>query len=191
MVGHLQSQSVVRYGLTLGKPNFLERRAYPDEKRWQFADTVTYSMGNHTLKFGGDVNRVNDLLDNLFQEGGAYTYNNVVDFISDFAIPSGRRYTRYNQGFGPSAFSFTTTDYNFFIQDDIRVTPQADSQSWDCVTNTKSCLNRRFPIRQRRKPPGSPRIRTTLVRGLDLPMTFLVMAELRFAVATESTMDES
>jgi hypothetical protein len=85
---------------------------------------MTYSFGNHTLKFGGDINRVNDVLDNLFQEGGAYNYNNIVDFISDFAIPSGKRYSSYNQGFGPTAFKFSTTDYNFFIQDDIRVSPR-------------------------------------------------------------------
>ena len=110
--------------ITFGKPNFLERRAFPDEKRWQFADTVTLSAGNHTIKWGGDVNRVSDLNDNLFQEGGAYSYSNIVDFISDFAIPSGKRYSSYNQGFGPSAFKFSTTDINFFIQDDIRVSPR-------------------------------------------------------------------
>ncbi len=110
--------------ITFGKPNFLERKSYPDEKRWQYADTMTYSRGNHTFKFGGDINRVSDLLDNLFQEGGAYSYSNLVDFLSDFAIPSGRRYSSYNQGFGPTAFKFNTTDYNFFFQDDIRVSPR-------------------------------------------------------------------
>ena len=110
--------------ITFGKPNFLERRAFPDEKRWQFADTVTLSAGNHTIKWGGDVNHVKDVNDNLFQEGGAYSYSNIVDFISDFAIPSGKRYSSYNQGFGPSAFEFSTTDINFFIQDDIRVSPR-------------------------------------------------------------------
>ncbi|MBA3713796.1 MAG: TonB-dependent receptor [Pyrinomonadaceae bacterium] len=115
--------------ITFGKPNFLDRRAFPDEKRWQYADTMTYTVGNHTLKFGGDINRVSDLNDNLFQEEGAYAYNNIVDFLTDFAIPSGRCgtgfnqrcYSRFNQGFGPTAFKFSTTDYNFFIQDDIRV----------------------------------------------------------------------
>ncbi len=110
--------------ITFGKPNFLERRAFPDEKRYQFADTVTLSHGNHTIKWGGDVNHVSDLNDNLFQEGGAYSYSNIVDFISDFAIPSGKRYSSYNQGFGPSAFKFSTTDINFFVQDDIRVSPR-------------------------------------------------------------------
>lgn len=113
-------QVAINNVITLGKPNFLERRAYPDEKRWQYADTMTYSTGNHTLKFGGDINYVNDLLDNLFQEGGAYSYNNLVDFLSDFANPAGRRYNTFSQGFGPSAFQFTTTDFNFFFQDDWR-----------------------------------------------------------------------
>jgi hypothetical protein len=110
--------------ITFGKPNFLERRSYPDEKRWQYADTMTYTVGNHTLKFGGDINRVNDVLDNLFQEGGAYAYTNLVDFLSDFANPAGKRYSSFNQGFGPAAFKFSTTDYNLFIQDDIRVSPK-------------------------------------------------------------------
>jgi hypothetical protein len=110
--------------ITFGKPNFLERRAFPDEKRWQYADTVTLTAGNHTLKFGGDINHVTDLNDNLFQEGGAYSYSNLVDFISDFAIPAGKRYSSFNQGFGPSAFKFATTDINWFVQDDIRVSPR-------------------------------------------------------------------
>lgn len=110
--------------ITFGKPNFLERRAFPDEKRWQYADTVTMTRGNHTIKWGGDINYVTDVNDNLFQEGGAYSYSNLVDFISDFAIPSGKRYSSYNQGFGPPAFKFPTTDFNYFVQDDIRVSPR-------------------------------------------------------------------
>jgi hypothetical protein len=116
-------------GFTFGKPNFLERKSYPDEKRWQYADTVTYTRGIHSFKFGGDVNRVNDVLDNLFQEEGAYSYTNLVDWLTDNAIPAGRCgaafnqkcYTSYNQGFGPTAFKFSTTDFNVFFQDDIRV----------------------------------------------------------------------
>jgi hypothetical protein len=110
-------------GITFGKPNFLDRAAYPDERRTQFADTVTFIKGKHTVKFGGDYNYVSDLLDNLFQNAGAYSYNNVVDFLSDFAIPSGKRYTSFGQGFGPTAFKFSTKDYNLFAQDDIRLTP--------------------------------------------------------------------
>ncbi len=111
-------------GITFGKPNFLDRVAYPDERRTQFADTVTFIQGRHTFKFGGDFNYVHDLLDNLFQNAGAYSYSNITDFLSDFAVPAGKRYTSFNQGFGPTAFKFATRDYNFFAQDDFRITPR-------------------------------------------------------------------
>ena len=127
-------------GVTFGTPNFLPRAAYPDERRYQFADTMTISKGNHTIKFGVDINHVNDILDNLFDVNGAYSYNNINDFIIDYtnsqgAIPgvpcvrssrlAGRCYTSsFSQAFGPSRFEFSTNDYNFFIQDDFRVTPR-------------------------------------------------------------------
>lgn len=134
-------------GFTFGKQDFLERFANPDEKRWQYADTMTVSRGRHTFKFGGDVNRVNDLLDNLRLESGSYNYSNLGDFIIDYAnrvgtgdlrtagnvqcftntgaraaLRAGQCYTsNFQQAFGPTAFSIKTTDYNFFLQDDIRV----------------------------------------------------------------------
>lgn len=122
-------------GFTFGKPNFLDRVAYPDERRTQIADTVTLIQGKHTIKFGGDFNYVSDLLDNLFQNAGAYSYASIVDFISDLAFPATggcfvtgsttvrtKCYTSFNQGFGPTAFKFNTKDYNFFAQDDFRAT---------------------------------------------------------------------
>lgn len=108
-------------GITIGKPNFLNRNAYPDEKRWQYADTVTMTRGRHTIKFGGDFNHVSDTLDNLFSESGVYVYSTLANWLVDFNIPSSHRYSSYQQGFGPSAFKFATRDYNFFFQDDIRV----------------------------------------------------------------------
>src|SRR5262249_26240308 len=63
-----------------GKPNFLERRAYPDERKFQIGDTATLLSGTHLLKFGFDINHTHDLLDSLFQEGGVYNYANRVDY---------------------------------------------------------------------------------------------------------------
>ncbi len=134
-------------GFTFGKQDFLERYANPDEKRWQYADTVTMSRGMHTFKVGGDINRVNDLLDNLRLEGGSYAYSNINEFIIDYlnlttngalraaavkcfntgtpqraTLTAGKCYTsNFQQAFGPTAFSIQTTDFNFFAQDDIRV----------------------------------------------------------------------
>ncbi len=78
-------------GLTFGKPNFLERTHNPLEKNFQVVDNVTLTVGNHTLKWGVDFLRTNDVLDNLFQEGGVYSYGNtgpnaaINDFIVDYA----------------------------------------------------------------------------------------------------------
>ena len=131
-------------GFTSGKPTFLDRRAFPDEKRWQYADTMTVTRGNHTVKFGADINYVTDVNDNLFTEAGSYFYTTINDFIVDHtnftsngALRTAGRLcstsTRlagqcysgtYNQGFGPPRFEFATTDYNFFFQDDWRVSPR-------------------------------------------------------------------
>jgi len=136
-------------GQTFGKPTFLDRTAFPDERRWQYADTVTMTNGNHTIKFGGDINHVKDTDDNLFTEAGSYAYNQgttpINDFILDYmnwvlggtlrtagtkciAQPTktvGQCYGgTFNQGFGPSKFIFTTDDFNYFIQDEWRYTPR-------------------------------------------------------------------
>jgi outer membrane receptor protein involved in Fe transport len=135
---------VLTNGLEFGKPNFLERRAQPDERRIQFADSVTISSGNHAVKFGGDFNHIRDLQDSLFTEGGQYTYATINDFIVDYVNftssgalrtanrqcatstrIAGKCYTsNYTQGFGPSRFSFNTQNLAYFLQDDWRVTPQ-------------------------------------------------------------------
>ncbi|HEV2706063.1 MAG TPA: carboxypeptidase regulatory-like domain-containing protein [Pyrinomonadaceae bacterium] len=134
-------------GLNFGTPTFLERRAFPDEKRWQYADNVTISRGQHTIKFGADINHVNDLIDNLRNEGGSFFYNNINDFLIDYtnfttggairaltggnngvcitntSNRAGRCYSgNFNQGFGPTRSQFTTNDLNFYIQDDYRAT---------------------------------------------------------------------
>jgi outer membrane receptor protein involved in Fe transport len=118
-------------GIVFGKPNFLDRRRYPDERNYQFADSVSLLKGNHSLKVGFDINHINDLVDNLFQESGAYSYANRVNFISDYvaavnnfaqpACGSLSCYASFNQGFGLTEVEFSTTDIGLFVQDNWRV----------------------------------------------------------------------
>ncbi len=129
-------------GLEFGTPTFLERSAYPDERRNQYADTLTWIHGRHTFKMGGDINFVKDTIANLRFEAGSYSYNNINDFIVDyvnFVTPlaptttcvnsatrfAGRCYTsNYQQGVGNPGYVVKTTDYNVFGQDDFRITPR-------------------------------------------------------------------
>jgi hypothetical protein len=125
-------------GLEFGVPTFLERGRFPDEKRFQFADSMTYIRGRHTIKFGADINRVNDDISNLRFEGGAFSYNNLADFVADFVNSQsptatnarcatttrnpGKCYTgNFQQGLGNAGAVLTSWDYNFFVQDDIKV----------------------------------------------------------------------
>ena len=77
-------QITLTNGITIGKATSLDRAALPDERRFQFADSLTYTTGNHTFKFGTDINRVRDIDDNLFTGAGSYTYGNINDFIVDY-----------------------------------------------------------------------------------------------------------
>lgn len=128
-------------GFEFGTPNFLDRASFPDERRKQFADTLTWTSGRHTFKFGGDINFVSDDIENLFRGAGSYSYNNINDFIIDYVnfaqgLPGatqcatttrtvGRCYTsQFQQGLGLVGLKLSTTDYNFFVQDDFRITPR-------------------------------------------------------------------
>ena len=131
-------------GLEFGKPTFLERKAYPLEKRWQFTDNVTLSRGAFTIKFGADINHVSDVLDNLRFETPGFSYGNINDFVIDYtnwktplaatapcvatsANRVGRCYSgslAYQQGFGVGRAEIATNDYSFYAQMDWKFNPR-------------------------------------------------------------------
>jgi len=150
-VGGRSPQTFITNGFTFGIPEFLERAAFPDERRTQFADTLTYTKGNHTVKVGADVNDVKDIINNLRFSGGEFNYTGgtnaagfntgLADFIIDYTnfrtpLPAatvcysstrtvGKCYGgNFNQGLGVLGLVMKTRDLNFFVQDDWRVSPK-------------------------------------------------------------------
>ena len=112
----------------IGTPQFLLRAAYPDERRWQISDTANWIRGNHSIKFGGDYIHTYDLLSNLYNQFGGYTYSGntlLGNYISDAYLASSAataakatHYTYFNQGAGLPGLQFTTGDYSLFAQDE-------------------------------------------------------------------------
>jgi hypothetical protein len=122
----------------IGMPNFLPRGAFPNEKRFQWVDNVSWLKGSHQVKFGFDINYVRENIQNLFQGGGIYRYfdtNSSTPGVSEGALNKfvedlfngTRQYADFVQSVDPitgdGAGFFTTTDWNFYFQDTWKVAP--------------------------------------------------------------------
>jgi hypothetical protein len=133
-------------GINFGMPNFLPRAAYPDEKRLQWSQNLNWIHGKHSLKFGWDVTRVDDLQINLFSGGGVYSYSSLNNFALDCgnaALPvpltssctadstgggvTGKHYSTFVQAFDSLALAgstdFKTWDYAGYVEDSWRLIP--------------------------------------------------------------------
>jgi hypothetical protein len=115
-------------GFQFGIPNFLNRAALPDERRWQIADTVNWIHGNHNIKFGVDFLHTNDLINNLFSGFGVYSYTTLPSYFTDFyrsqsasTAAAAKNYSSYTQGIGIPGLEFQTMDYAFFVEDNWKV----------------------------------------------------------------------
>ncbi len=115
-------------GMVLGNPAKLPRPAYPNEHRIQVTDSLTWALGNHIVKFGADWDRNYDLLDNLNNGVGTYSYTSFGNFLADYyhatqgmgpPAPSVyfNVYSGFSQTFGPAAYYLITHDVAGYIND--------------------------------------------------------------------------
>jgi len=102
---------------SFGRATFLERPALPDERRLQFVDNFSYTLGRHNLKFGGDINRALEIIDNPNSFGGVYNYSSALTYGRDLLDPTRKSYTSFQQNFGLPGIEFSTIDYSIFAQD--------------------------------------------------------------------------
>ena len=85
------------------------------EDRWQFQDTFSYTHGAHTLRFGGDAQRVDSVFIDRFDVTGTYRFSNFVFFNQNSV-------TSFQQNFNTES-EVKNTYYGLFLQDDWRVRP--------------------------------------------------------------------
>lgn len=118
-------------GFDMGVPTFLQRPSFPDETRTQYADTLSWTHGKHTVKFGFDIAHTHDLSQNLRFQYGSFSYSTIAGYISDLDSPNKcgaahntACYSSYQQAFGPLGFSFNTNDISFFAEDNWRILPR-------------------------------------------------------------------
>ncbi|SEB89821.1 TonB-dependent receptor [Terriglobus roseus] len=118
-------------GFNFGTQTFLQRPRYPDERRWQVAETANWTHGSHNVKFGMDYIHTYDLSQNLRSQYGSYSYTTVGAYLGDLLngssanpalVAKAKNYSSYQQAFGPLAFDFVTHDIGIFAQDEWKAT---------------------------------------------------------------------
>ncbi len=163
--------SVATGVVTFGMPNALPRVAEPDEHRIQVSDVYSMTHGNQTLKFGGDFNLVHEVMINLFQGGGIYSYGdtttllNFQDWVQDaFAGQAGDTdpYAGYHYNTFVQTIDVVNTAagtqgkddfwmkmYDVFAGDDWKVTPKFTVNAgvrWDIqLTPPPGKINTNYP----------------------------------------------
>lgn len=113
-----------------GVPPFLNRPFYPNEYKTQVADSISMLHGNHSIKFGVDVVRNYDQINNLYTQYGEFSYSSLPQYFADvYGGSTNRYYSTYYQAFQGTSVStpvqtyqFSTNDIAFFVQDDWKVT---------------------------------------------------------------------
>ncbi|MBS1857742.1 MAG: TonB-dependent receptor, partial [Acidobacteria bacterium] len=160
--GAAPSVNILNY-MTYGLPNALPRPAFPDEHRLQFSDVLSLTKGHHTFKTGFDISPIHELLINLFQGGGVYTYagaNNFSNWVADVTGTNlgdgltGRHFTTFVQVTDPvtgvGRDDFYNTDAAGFFED-----------SWKARRNLTVNLGLRYEIQLIPQPP-QPNTKTPL-----------------------------
>jgi hypothetical protein len=101
-------------------------RVDPSENRFQWADSLSWVKGAHTLKFGMDISRTEDFVNQLSYRFGDYTYSTVTAFAEDFTnpAPGASHYSSYKQAFGNPITDTTVSDLGFYAQDAWKITPR-------------------------------------------------------------------
>jgi hypothetical protein len=102
----------------------------------QFQNNLTWTSGDHVAKFGFGLNRIDDTRrSNVFARytfSGTTAAQAIANYVSaktgvlqpGASCPSGaiRCYTNYTEAFGSPDIEYQSTFYNFFAQDDWKVT---------------------------------------------------------------------
>lgn len=91
---------------------------FPDsrkETRWQFQDSFTYLVGNHSIKSGFDVQKVNSKTVGLGDTTGTYNFGSVLNYSNNVL-------SRFRQNYG-TASDVNNTYWGIFLNDEMKLFP--------------------------------------------------------------------
>ncbi len=124
----------------------------PLETTNQIQDNLTYSFGNHSVKVGGGFTHYHDeRRSGIFYR---YTFPSIAAYQQAVSGTNPRSYSQYVEAFGDPEVKFNSTFYNFFAQDDWKVTRKLKFNyglRYDLYNIPKADPNSPFPASQKFK----------------------------------------
>lgn len=122
--------AIGQYGDSLAIP----RGAEPDEHRWEIFDTISQTRGRHTLKAGVDINLIHEIMINLFQGNGNYSYAGsggtpFANWVQDvYGVNGGAHYSNFTQVVDPitkvGKDDFWDKNLSAFAEDNWKILPK-------------------------------------------------------------------
>lgn len=92
-----------------------------NERIWQILDNVSWSRGNHSFKFGGDLQIIRD--QRTVTLATTYSFANVAAFLAARSGANPLGYDTFSQATGDPGIEFGAEYFFWFAQDDWRVRP--------------------------------------------------------------------
>ena len=86
----------------------------------QFQDNLTWNKGDHSMKFGGGVNKIYDYRRNDIS--AVYTFGSIAAYTAAKNGTAPKGYTSFAQTLGDAEITYNSNFYNLFAQDDWKVT---------------------------------------------------------------------
>jgi hypothetical protein len=106
-------------GVNFGAPEN-DDTIVPLQVTTQFQNNLTWTLGNHAIKIGGGLNKIDDeRRSNVFAR---YTFPNLAAYLNAKNGTAPRGYTNYIEAFGTPEIKYKSTFYNLFAQDDWKAT---------------------------------------------------------------------
>ena len=101
-------------------------RTNPSENRFEFADSLTWTRGRHSIKAGVDIMHTEDYTNLLFNRTGTYLFPSLTALARDLTgnFSGAKDWSTFTQTIGNPEVDFSVKDYAVFVQDDFRVTPR-------------------------------------------------------------------
>lgn len=112
--------------------------------RWELSNNTSFSLGNHSLKFGARLRVIslNDISENNF--AGTYTFTSLDQYRNVLQGVAGATPTQFTITAGNAQAKINQIDFGTFVQDDWRVRPNLTMSfglRYEAQTNVKNNIN--------------------------------------------------